>query len=174
MKQAISYFGHSDFIALNYIHIKSIKGTVIFNQYSLDSPVEVSVRLFGMPDGYHGMHVHEKKITPSILKSTKCCSLLGGHFNGGKPIWSPDNPNGTKHGDHVGDLNFNVYSKNGEVIEEFEDYNISLYKSSKNNIIGRSLIIHADKDDKGLGNNVESLITGNAGKRIACSNIVNN
>ena len=71
-------------------------------------------------------------------------------------------------------MNFNVYSKNGEVIEEFEDYNISLYKSSKNNIIGRSLIIHADKDDKGLGNNVESLITGNAGKRIACSNIVNN
>jgi len=41
MKQAIAYFGHSDFIALNYIHIKSIKGTVIFNQYSLDSPVEV-------------------------------------------------------------------------------------------------------------------------------------
>jgi len=31
------------------------------------------------------------------------------------------------------------------------------------------LVIHADKDDLGLGDNAESLITGNAGKRIACA-----
>ena len=37
------------------------------------------------------------------------------------------------------------------------------------NIIGRGLVIHADLDDCGLGNNSESLKTGNAEKRIACA-----
>ena len=35
--------------------------------------------------------------------------------------------------------------------------------------MGRGLIIHADKDDCGQGGNLESLKTGNAGKRIACA-----
>ena len=30
------------------------------------------------------------------------------------------------------------------------------------------IIIHQDRDDLGLGNNKESLKTGNAGKRLAC------
>ena len=36
------------------------------------------------------------------------------------------------------------------------------------NIIERGLIIHEDEDDCGLGGDVESLKTGNSGKRIAC------
>jgi Cu-Zn family superoxide dismutase len=40
---------------------------------------------------------------------------------------------------------------------------------SVKNIYGRSVVIHAKKDDLGLGNNAESLITGNAGNRIACA-----
>ena len=30
------------------------------------------------------------------------------------------------------------------------------------------IIVHQDKDDLGLGNNEESLKTGNAGKRVGC------
>ena len=38
----------------------------------------------------------------------------------------------------------------------------------KYSLIGRSVVIHSERDDLGLGGNAESLKTGNAGKRIAC------
>lgn len=38
----------------------------------------------------------------------------------------------------------------------------------RNNIIGRSLVIHAYADDLGKGGNAESLISGNSGPGVAC------
>ena len=56
--------------------------------------------------------------------------------------------------------------KNGKVNTIMYDSIIKL--SGKYSIIGRSVVIHEKKDDLGRGNNKESLITGNAGKRIGC------
>ena len=36
-------------------------------------------------------------------------------------------------------------------------------------ILGRSIVIHNGVDDLGLGNNTESLKTGNAGKKLTCA-----
>ena len=69
---------------------------------------------------------------------------------------------------HVGDLGNLKTNARGEAKYTFYDEGIKL-RGVKSNIIGRGLIIHADEDDCGEGGNAESLITGNAGKRIACA-----
>lgn len=105
------------------------------------------------------MHIHE------YGDLTKGCTSTGGHYN----------PFNKKHGNwkihgknrHTGDLINNITSDNkGKVIVSFEDDLVFLYGTS--NIYGRSLVIHDKADDLGLGTDPDSLITGNAGCRIAC------
>ena len=113
------------------------------------------------------------------------CDTLGGHFN----------PYNTHHGSykyatvrHAGDLVNNLsVGMDGFVHIIFEDPLISLDKNDKNCIINRSIVIHEQPDDEGIPgmkalyenrklNKIEkeSLKTGNAGKRIACGNIILN
>ena len=61
-----------------------------------------------------------------------------------------------------------VTNAKGESKMTFHDHMIKL-RGTKCNIIGRGLIIHADPDDLGEGGHSDSLITGHAGKRIACA-----
>jgi Cu-Zn family superoxide dismutase len=184
MKQAIvefpSEFSYSE---------NNIKGYILFSQQSINESVIVKVYLENIPNGKHGFHVHEYAISENIIKQLKkginikgLCKTLGGHFN----------PYKTNHGSykynterHVGDLINNLEVENSKVSIIFQDPLISLYLNKKNCIIGKSIVIHEEQDDEGLpGLNAlienrqlnklqrESLITGNAGKRIACGNIL--
>lgn len=183
MKQAIvkfpSQFSYSE---------NNINGYILFSQENINENVIVKVHLENMPNGIHGFHVHEYALSENIIKQLKkgivikeLCKTLGGHFN----------PYKTNHGSykynterHVGDLINNLKVKNNKVSITFLDPLISLYLNRKNCIIGKSIVIHEEQDDEGLpGLNAlienkelnkverESLITGNAGKRIACGNI---
>lgn len=153
-----------------------LEGFVLFHQK--DEKVKVSVYLKGLPDGPHGFHIHEKGMSglKACSDARECCKQLGGHFTV-KPAWSLKNLEGVKHGEHNGDLCFNVISENGIAEHIFEVDNISLDPNSEMNVVGRSLVIHEQADDMGHAHyeeeekNIESYITGNAGARIACGEI---
>ena len=167
-KNKINKFSMSDVL---------LEGYVLFTQQSEKKQVEVLIYLEGLPEGNHGIHIHEKGFSAirNFENAEDCCNKLGGHFNVG-PIWSPENPRGTKHGDHNGDLCYNIFSHDGIAHKKFFTDKISLFDNEKN-IIGRSVVIHENEDDEGKGvyedeeKNIQSFITGNAGKRLACAEI---
>jgi Cu-Zn family superoxide dismutase len=138
---------------------KKIKGTVIFTENIEKDTVEIDINISGLKkNGKHGFHIHE------YGDMSEQCESMCAHFN----------PTGSHHGGpdsnirHVGDLGNLITDSNGVAKQHISDSLIKL-RGTKYNIIGRGLIIHADEDDLGKGNNDASLITGNAGKRIACS-----
>ena len=45
---------------------------------------------------------------------------------------------------------------------------VSLDPASEAFVGGRAIVIHGGEDDLGRGDNPESLVTGNAGPRVAC------
>lgn len=130
-------------------------GEVVFTELA-SGKVRVQVRVSGIAPGLHGFHIH----TTGDLREG--CESLCAHYN----------PHNTNHGGrnskerHVGDLGNIKANRNGVACSNFTDDQISL--SGRHSIIGRSCIVHADRDDLGKGGNAESLKTGNAGKRILC------
>lgn len=163
----ISKYSYSD---------QKISGYIIFTQ-TINDGVKVNIYIEGLSEGYHGIHIHEKAVSEIFnLESANCCELLGGHFNTTEN-WSLTEPNGTRHGEHTGDMCFNIFSQNGIVSYTYFDKKISLDKNLDNCILNKSVVIHSDKDDEGKGvydieeKNSLSLITGNAGDRIACAEI---
>lgn len=148
---AIAFFGKNS---------SSLKGTIKFHQCDTYSHTHIHISLKGFkPNKTHAIHIHE------FGDLSDGCTSAGGHYN----------PFSKKHGcfsihgndRHAGDLINNITSdNNGEVDVFFKDTLVSLF--GPHNIYGRSIVIHAQVDDLGLGLNKDSLTTGNAGCRIAC------
>ena len=157
---------------LTRVSLKSITGKIEFCEFndkkSGKNLVKIKVDIKGLPPGKHGFHIHQAG------DLTHDCASACAHFD----------PYGNVHGGpnskirHVGDLGNITANKNGVAKKTFFDHKIKL--KGRNSIIGRSVVIHQDEDDLGLGGvdrfgNIvdpdlrkESLITGNAGPRIAC------
>ncbi|XP_026488529.2 superoxide dismutase [Cu-Zn] [Vanessa tameamea] len=134
-----------------------ISGTVFFDQKDDSSPVVVSGEVKGLSKGKHGFHVHE------FGDNTNGCTSAGPHFNPLKQEHGA--PNASVR--HVGDLgNIEASTDGGVTKVNIQDSQISL--AGPNSIIGRTLVVHADPDDLGVGGHELSKTTGNAGARIAC------
>jgi Cu-Zn family superoxide dismutase len=136
-----------------------VKGTVRFQEDFATKSVLISIDLEGLKkNSLQGFHVHERGDMSSS------CESMCAHFN----------PYGRQHGcpgmkeRHVGDLGNLQTDAQGRARYIMRD-NVIQLRGSKANIIGRGLVIHADPDDCGQGENEASAINGNAGKRIACA-----
>jgi Cu-Zn family superoxide dismutase len=131
----------------------NIMGTIHFEQ--INNMVRIYGNVTGLEAGKHGFHIHES------ANLMHCCSSLKGHYN---PLNSVHGGPSSENR-HVGDLG-NIVSNLDKVANiDFTDHLIKL--NGPYSIIGRSLVIHANEDDLGMGTNPDSLITGNSGERIA-------
>jgi len=108
-----------------------------------------------LPEGEHGFHIHRA----GDLRG-EGCKLACDHFHIG-PAQTHGGPPGFKGERHTGDL--------GNVSLGEREYTYTLKGVTAEDLWGRSLIVHADKDDYGLGGEEDSLKTGHSGKRIACA-----
>ncbi|XP_013196991.1 superoxide dismutase [Cu-Zn]-like [Amyelois transitella] len=130
-----------------------VSGSIWFTE--IGAGIRVHGRIVGLGAGNYGFHIHE-------FGDTTTCEAAGSHFN----------PDGTVHGGrdhalrHVGDLGNIQFDENGVAEIDFVDHVIAL--RGRNNVLGRTLILHEGEDDLGLGGAVDSLTTGNAGSRLAC------
>ena len=137
-----------------------INGTIHFHENLQKNNIEISIHLNGFKKNQtHAIHIHEAGDL-----SDDCCMDTCSHLN----------PFHKNHGGihskirHVGDLGNITSDSDGNITIKFSDNMIKL-RGFKSNIIGRAVVIHADPDDNGLGGHDDSLITGHAGKRIACA-----
>ncbi len=159
---------------------EGIKGNVYFHQR--DGMLSIEWDIEGLPkNSILGFHVHENGFVGQVTT----CDALGGHFN---PHNSPEHGCDWKGIKHAGDLCNNIFTdEKGRSFGFYKTNMLSLDEKYNNCIIGRSIVIHADRDDLGLCGEIKngkfvdyvnqkkiegSLKTGNAGKRIAYGNII--
>lgn len=134
---------------------KDIVGSAV--AYSYKNGIKIDVEFTTLPKGKHGFHIH----TSGDLRG-KGCQGACDHWHKGKPMSHGSVPNKTRKQRHTGDL--------GNIEGPGPYKNSYFLKNSKPiELWGRTLIIHEDEDDLGLGNHEDSKTTGHSGKRIGCA-----
>jgi len=126
----------------------------------------------GGKEGLHGFHIHETS------DFSNGCLSAGPHYNPfNKWHGAPEDEER-----HVGGLGNISVDGTGKSSGSMKDRLVKLFGPTT--VVGRSVMVHADEDDLGLGDNSKanepgppqngfvSKITGNAGARIACGEIV--
>ena len=130
----------------------TVTGTVKLTQANEGVKFEVVTKGLS-PDGAHGFHVHEGKDCNSPDASS-----AGGHFNpNGMPHGAPNSPHS-----HAGDLPNLQANPNGRATLTTVNDQVSLEIDAANNIIGHTLVVHAEPDGH------VSQPAGDSGARIAC------
>lgn len=126
-------------------------GKVTFTPVS--QGVRVSGEVRGLPPGTeHGFHIHDKGDCGDNGNAS------GGHFN----------PSGGMHGkfaapgSHAGELPSLVADQSGVARFSVEVHAISLTEGATNNVVGRAVVVHRDRDD------FTTQPAGNSGPRVAC------
>ena len=143
-------------MAVAVFDLRNIKGTVLFRETR--TKVIVSAFFTKLPPGEHGFHIHEA----GDLREKGCMGACS-HFDNSEEPQNHGGPPGTPGQRHTGDLG-NISLVGGKCEQEYILKGVQL-----SDLYGRSMIVHADKDDYGLGGFEDSLKTGHAGARLACA-----
>ena len=130
-----------------------VEGNAVFT--GKNGSVEIIATFTKLPAGEHGFHIH----TNGDLREEGCMGACS-HFNKG-PKRNHGGPPGSGGERHTGDL--------GNIEKTDHVYRYKLVGVTVSELMGRTLIVHADPDDLGKGSEDDSLTTGHAGKRIACA-----
>ena len=140
--------------AVAVFQTSDVKGDVVFA--TTRGGVRVRATFAALPSGEHGFHIH------------KAGDLRGEGCAGACEHWSltPANHGGAPGGRgsaerHTGDL--------GNIVGPSGTYTYFLKDANVEDLYGRSVIVHADRDDLGLGDEPDSKTTGHSGARIACA-----
>ena len=135
-----------------------IKGIVEFEEKGTKVVIKGNLKSTKYKNSSHGIHIHEAGDL-----SEKCMGACA-HFN----PYNKQHGGPTSKERHVGDLGNIRFDARGVAKFRMEDSLVKL-RGTKANVIGRSVVIHEDMDDLGMGNHNDSLTTGHAGKRITCA-----
>lgn len=133
------------------------KGEVYFTEEN--GTVKMEARFSGLKPGTHAIHLHEKSDC-----SAADASSAGGHWN---PTHEKHGKWGDADGYHKGDIgNFEADKDgNGSITFETDEWCIGCGDETKD-ILGKSVIVHAGKDD------FKSQPSGDAGSRVACGGVI--
>lgn len=134
-----------------------VEGYVLFRQHR--NGTVVSTHITKMPPGEHGFHIHKA----GDLRGEGCKAACD-HWHKGRPTrhGGPPTSDGPRH---TGDLG-NIEMPNSKVPLQVE---YLLRNIKVDELYGRSIIVHADPDDLGLGGHEDSQTTGHSGARIGCA-----
>ena len=136
------------------INDPKVKGQVEFVEKA--GGVAVKAHFSEMPVGEHGFHIHE------FGDMSDGCATLGAHWN----------PTSQEHGGVHGKVRHAGDFGNVEVRKTYRYFIHGariLSGPVAFRILGRSVVIHEDKDDLGLGDKPDSKTTGGSGARIGCA-----
>jgi len=130
-----------------------VEGYTLFED--IPSGLKIKAVFTVLPPGEHGFHIHAN----GDLRDEGWMGACS-HYNKG-PNKSHGGPPSSGGERHTGDL--------GNISKTDHAYSYKLTNVTVADLLGRTLIVHADPDDLGKGSEPDSLTTGHSGKRISCS-----
>jgi len=132
---------------------------VVGETVARDTPrgIEIIAKFSKLPPGKHGFHIHNA----GDLRGEGCLGACSHWHNGPSTMDHGPGPGSSRSDRHTGDL--------GNVSSQQIRYRYLLAGANVSQLWGRSLIVHADEDDLGLGGHDDSKTTGHSGARIACA-----
>jgi Cu-Zn family superoxide dismutase len=144
-------------LAVAVFHTDTVKGECVARPTARGVAITASFSM--LPKGPHGFHIH----TAGDLRGEGCKGACA-HYQKGPSTTHGGPPTETDRPRHTGDLGNIQMPAKGEFQETYHLRGVHIH-----DLWGRSLIIHADSDDLGLGGHDDSKTTGHSGARIACA-----